>query len=152
VAGADHRRDPLLALVRVSDFFREGSDPPPPGEPQRGLDGRLVSMSSRLGAIRLLDTGLPQLVGEPSLSIAPRRQRPRFGERVRCIVDQPELREAVGKPFQVRVAAIGPSPLAKLAREILSQLRPGGRIFSDVSQSELPQPLGIERRWRAAGL
>src|SRR5437764_7239908 len=151
VSRADHRGDPFLALARIGGFWSEWPDPPPPGETQRGLDSLLFRVSGRIGAVRLVDSGAPEFVDQPSLAVTAGAQRTRFGERERGIVDQAELGEAIGETLEVRGIAALPSALTHLARQILAKLGPGRGIFADVVQRELAQSLDVERRGRAAG-
>src|SRR5437764_7652745 len=151
VSRADHRGDPFLALARIGGFWSEWPDPPPPGETQRGLDSLLFRVSGRIGAVRLVDSGAPEFVDQPSLAVTAGAQRTRFGERERGIVDEAELGEAIGETLEVRGIAALPSALTHLAREILAKLGPCRGIFADVAQCELAQSLDVERRGRAAG-
>jgi len=62
VPGADHRRDPLLALRPFDGLGREGPDPAPLGEAQRGADRLGIGMRARRRTVGLVDAGEPQLV------------------------------------------------------------------------------------------
>jgi len=130
----------------------ERPDPPPLREPQRGVDRCLVGMRQCIGAVRLFDARVSQLIGEPAFAVTAGAQRPRFGECICRVIDQPEFGEAIRERFQVRDAVAVPSALADLAVEILAKLGAGSRIFTDVAERELTQLPGIERRRRAAGL
>jgi hypothetical protein len=72
VPASDHRCDPFFTLLRVSSRCREWPDTPSLGKTKRGVDRSFVGMGSRLGLVDPIDPRPPQLVGEPSLAIAPR--------------------------------------------------------------------------------
>src|SRR5437868_1083600 len=91
MAGANHRRDPLLALKGIGSRGCERSEPLALGKAQRGIEGRFVGMRIGWRAVRLVDTSHPQLVGKPALAVAARAQRARLGHRVDAVVHIAEL-------------------------------------------------------------
>src|SRR6478735_6754525 len=121
--GANHCRDPFLALGRIGWRVREGPDATSPGEPKGRFHCFILGMCRGVSAVRLLDPRAPQLVGEPPFAVTARAQRTRLGQRKSCIVYQPELGEPCRDRLEVRLAVAGPSALADFAREIIAQFR-----------------------------
>ena len=75
VAGAHHCRNPFLALARIGRRSSERPEPPPLGEPKCGIGGFGVGMRHRFGAVRLVHTVDPQLVGKPPFPVAASGER-----------------------------------------------------------------------------
>ena len=59
MAGANHRRDPLLALMWIGSRSCEGSEPLALGKAQRRSEDRFVGMRIGWRAVRLVDTSNP---------------------------------------------------------------------------------------------
>lgn len=149
MAGADHHRDPFLALLAIRRCGREGAYPPPLGEPQRGGDRRAIGVRIGCFTVGLVDAGKAQLVREPPLSQAACTQGAGLSEGIGCIVDIAKLGKPVRKSLEIRFAISLPTVLAKLPGEIGAELRTGRCIFADIAQGELLELRLVEGQWRS---
>jgi hypothetical protein len=74
MAGADHGRDPLVALRPLNRTAGERPKPPPFRKAERHSHRLALGMRIGGGALALLDPGQPQLIGEPAFAVAARRE------------------------------------------------------------------------------
>jgi hypothetical protein len=118
MAGADHRRDGLFALLRIGNRQSVGADPAPLGESERGGERLGVGMAARFGRVFLADPGNAQFLSQPPFAIASSRKPLGFGERERGIVDIAELGKAVRELLEIGLASAFPAPLTELPGEI----------------------------------
>lgn len=139
VAGANHRCEGALALLRCGAVGAKGANRATAGKAQRRCNRFLFGKLDRFRSCRFINPGNHQRLPDPPFAIASTGKRLGLGQGKYPIIDISQRHHSICEPLDLRVAVVLPSSFAQLSPEVGEQFRPAGGEPADVVQRQFFQ-------------